>query len=87
MKSKYFRKSDAFQASRKPGDSWVWKSWKGAAQLIKEECKWQVGNGCTIKVWDDDWLPEDHQSRIFSAKPEGCAIVKIKNLMSQESEG
>lgn len=87
MKSKYFPKSNVLQASCKPWASWMWKSWQGAVKLIKGGCKWQVGNGFSIKVWEDDWLPTPHQSRILSAKPEGCTVVKVNDLMNQEKEG
>lgn len=87
MKSKYFPNSTALLASCKPWDSWMWKSWQGVVNLIKEGCKWQVGNGFSIKVWEDEWLPTPHQPRILSAKPEGCTVVKVKYLMRQEKKG
>lgn len=55
--------------------------------MIREECKWQVGNGCTIKIWEHDWLPLDHQPRIFSTKLAGCAVTKVKDLMCLDREG
>lgn len=35
IKSRYYPNTDVFQAVSKPSDSWLWNSWREAAQLIK----------------------------------------------------
>lgn len=88
MKCKYFPKSDVLNAPCKPWDSWVWKSWQGAAQMIKEGSGWwQVGNGVSIRVWEDDWLDMEHLRKPVSARPEGYNIKKVKDLFNQQAEG
>lgn len=58
LKHKYFPHTSIFQASSKPRDSWLWKSWLGTTNMIREGSSWQVGNGKTIKIWEDKWILE-----------------------------
>lgn len=86
LKSKYFPKSDIFQTIPKPRDSWLWKSQNKAKLLIREGIIWKVGNGCSIKDWEDKWLSEGRLGKPFTLKPAGCQIVRVKDLMNQEDE-
>lgn len=35
----------------------------------------------------DNWLSEGQWGKPFSPKPEGCPILRVKNLMNQEGVG
>lgn len=65
----------------------LWKSWNEANNLIKEGSSWKVGNGCNIKVWEDNWLTKCQEKKPFSPKPKGCTIQKVKNLLNREDGG
>lgn len=87
MRSRYFPKSDVFKAVSRPWDSWLWKSWKEVAQQINEGSRWQVDNGVSIKVWQDDWFFEGYLKRSITVKPEGCTSLSVKELINQKGEG
>lgn len=55
--------------------------------MIKESSSWKVGNGCSIRVWEDNWLPGDQWKKPFTPKPEGCMVQKAKNLLHTGKEG
>lgn len=55
--------------------------------MIKEENKWQIGNGSTVRVWEDNWFATGPLKRTVSPKPEGCSIPKVKYLLNQEGKG
>lgn len=87
MKSKYYPKSDLFQVPTKPRDSLVWKSWNEAKYLIQEGSSWIVGNGSSIRVWEDNWLVGGQWKKPISPKLAGCMVQKVKDLLHSGKEG
>ena len=37
--------------------SWAWKALKGVKSLLAKGTSRMVGNGDSILVWDDPWIP------------------------------
>lgn len=37
--------------------SFIWRSIFGARELLKEGLIWRVGDGRSIRIWGDRWLP------------------------------
>ena len=35
-------------------------------KIFKEGCRWQVGNGASIGIWTDKWLPKPSTFKLFS---------------------
>lgn len=64
LKAKYFPKSDFVNASLGNNPSFTWRSVMAAQHLVKKGLRWRVGNGESIKVWGDKWLPT---SSIYTA--------------------
>lgn len=87
IKSKYLPSIDIFQAGRRPSDSWFWKSWNGATNLLRECCRWQVGNGSRINIWENRWLKDDQIRKVSSIRPNTCMIHKVKDLLDSEKIG
>jgi predicted DNA-binding transcriptional regulator AlpA len=56
-KAKYFPSCSFLNAKIGSNPSFIWRSFLGARDLVKEGSKWKVGNGCSIRVWEDNWLP------------------------------
>lgn len=84
LKCKYFPNSSFLQVTSKQKDYWLWKSWVEAKQLIAEGCSWQVGNGLSIRVWDDRWLGEEEGKKIRFSMPEGCIVHRVMDLLHQD---
>lgn len=57
LKSKYFPNASVLEAQAKPGCSYTWRSISLGIETLKEGIVWCVGNGRSIKVWDDPWVP------------------------------
>lgn len=92
IKSIYYPRSDIFKTDSlkvkcKPSDSWMWKSWNSAVELIEEGSGWNVGNGASIKIWEDYWIPASQWKFPFTPRPEGCSINKVHGLMNQGGGG
>lgn len=57
MKEKYYKNGSLLEAKLGHGPSLVWRSLWSALGLIRAGVKWRVGDGRTIKIWKDSWLP------------------------------
>ncbi|OVA09429.1 Reverse transcriptase zinc-binding domain [Macleaya cordata] len=56
LKAKYFQNSSPFQVSIKSNSSWVWKGILKNIHSFKKHCIWEVGNGLSIHIWNDNWI-------------------------------
>ena len=48
-----------------PNSSYVWKSLMAAQPILKKGCCWRVGDGATIKVMADKWIPNHVTNRVL----------------------
>jgi hypothetical protein len=67
LKEKYFPRVSLLEAplGNKPS-SFTWRSiWK-SLKLLREGLIWRVGDGCSINLWGDCWLPSPHTYSIQS---------------------
>lgn len=87
LKQKYLPKCDIFQAKVPVQASWLWRSWASARYLLREGCRWRVGDGKSISVWEDSWLIANHMRKPISPKPEGSGVVKVFDLRNSAGEG
>lgn len=57
LKGKYFPRSHTFHKNREYNISWVWHNIKRGLEVIKQNSVWQVGNGRSINISLDNWIP------------------------------
>lgn len=62
----------------------IWLSTKG---VLDEGLRWRVGDGRSIKVWEDKWLPDSVRSKITSRLTVDCDITKVNELMEEQEVG
>ena len=56
-KARYFPRCSFLEAELGPNPSFVWRSLCAARELIIEGSQWQVGNGRSITINNQKWLP------------------------------
>lgn len=74
FKARYFLLSNFIDAVESPNRSFVWRSIMAALPILKTGCCWRVGNGYSIRVHWDRWIP-NHPTN------------KVLYLTNEESEG
>lgn len=63
--------------------SWVWKSIWGGKELIDKGMRHRVGDGKTIQVWKDKWIPGYEEGTVKSARKEGCSIERVEEPITE----
>ncbi|CAN0845734.1 Uncharacterized mitochondrial protein AtMg00310 [Linum grandiflorum] len=59
FKAKYFRQGDFLSARLGNRPSYVWRSILAAQQVVRKGCRWRLGDGRGIKIFEEPWLRDD----------------------------
>ncbi|KAM5583082.1 hypothetical protein ABKV19_003144, partial [Rosa sericea] len=62
-KARYFHSKTYWEASLGGAPSYSWRSILAARQVVELGSRWQIGNGATIAIWEDRWMPRPHGFR------------------------
>jgi hypothetical protein len=57
LKAKYFPQGSFLLSEVGTRPSFVWRSLLSAKELLMEGLVWRIGDGKSIKIWQDKWLP------------------------------
>ena len=58
LKARYFPHTDFLQAELGSKPSFAWRSLIAAQCVVREGCRWQIGNGDSARIWHNKWLPQ-----------------------------
>lgn len=80
LQANYFPDGDVLNAKAKRGMSYAWRSILSGMICLKRVVVWRVGDGSSIKIWEDPWLPREHTRRPFM--PCGnCLLKRVEELI------
>jgi hypothetical protein len=65
--------------------SLAWKSIFKARDLLEGGLRWRVGNGESIKIWGDRWLPSQATFRVQSPVDTLDHNARVCSLMNQDT--
>ena len=82
FKTKYFLRCDFLEAKDCQNSSYVWRSMLAAQPILKKGCYWRVGNGASIWVLKDCWLPNQPIKKILFQPKEEIWEWKVSNLIA-----
>lgn len=85
LKGKYFKKTGVLHSKKKSSASWIWKCILQGIEHIKKYSVWEVGNGFSINIWNDKWVPNREQPlvncTIFNSN-----ITLVSDLINQDTK-
>ncbi|KAL0413523.1 UNVERIFIED_CONTAM: putative mitochondrial protein [Sesamum radiatum] len=84
LKAKYFPRSHLFDATLGSRPSYTWRSMLAALPLLRSGCRWRVGTGSSVRVWQDPWLPRGTSFRVITPPPLGTPL-RVRDLILQHS--
>ncbi|CAJ2636059.1 unnamed protein product [Trifolium pratense] len=81
LKAKYFPNCDFFESSIGHNPSYVWRSIWSSKSLVKGGCRWTIGTGEHINIWEQHWLKEGMPLTTPYDMQRFGDITKVKDLM------
>lgn len=82
FKAKYFPKTNFFEANLGLNPSYAWCGIWEANKWLRKRCRWQIGDGSSIRLWLDPWVPGHNSLETFYQGSEvGIQDIKIKSLI------
>jgi hypothetical protein len=81
LKVKYFPKCCFLQAKPSQNMSYTWRNIQQAGWILKKGGLWNVGNGKSINIWVDNWLPDQEGHKTWSVKKEGSNCDYVADLI------
>ncbi|EEC76673.1 hypothetical protein OsI_14649 [Oryza sativa Indica Group] len=70
-----------FSGNASPG----WRGIEYGVELLKKGIIWRVGNGLSIRIWRDPWLPRDSTRRPITKKG-NCRLRWVSELLQENGE-
>ncbi|XP_038717940.1 uncharacterized protein LOC120011012 [Tripterygium wilfordii] len=85
LKARYFPHTSFLAASRGHSPSFVWSSMLAGREILMKGLHWRVGNGATISVWNDKWIPSSPNGLPESPIGGNDINLKVSKLIDSES--
>ena len=64
LKDKYYPNGDFWLANTGCRPSYAWRSILAGRELLQSGCQWRIGNGRSIAMWGDNWIPRSTTFKI-----------------------
>ena len=80
LRAKYYPHGDILKAGPKAGSSFTWQSIVAGIATFKRGHIWRVGNGESINIWLDPWIPTSPNMRVISPR-QGAVYTKVSELI------
>ncbi|CAL2232092.1 unnamed protein product [Prunus armeniaca] len=81
MKARYFKNCSILEAQLGHSSSYIWQSLCKARVIIEQGTRWRIGNGNSVRIWGDRWLPSSESFQISSAQAQGFEEAKVSFLI------
>lgn len=82
---KYCKYEDFLHCPERNAESHGWRGILVGRDLLVENMGWSVGDGKSIKAWDDPWLSLTSQGRPMGPAPEWCADISVSDLLGPDT--
>jgi hypothetical protein len=83
LKAKYYPRGQLQDTVFPRGASSSWQAIQHGLELLKKGLIWRIGNGQSIRIWRDPWIPRPHSFRPIS-KQRNCRIRRVSGFLSQQ---
>ena len=84
FKAKYFLRCEFVDANLGKNPSFAWRSILAAQAIIQNGKRWQVGNGHSIMIWKDKWVPSPSNYKVVSPIPNLPEDSRVAALIDEE---
>ncbi|KAL0408314.1 UNVERIFIED_CONTAM: putative ribonuclease H protein [Sesamum radiatum] len=85
LKARYFPKVDFMQAKKGYNSSYTWRSILEGRQVIEEGIKWRLGDGNSVRVWGDKWIPRPYTFQPITPASVFNPELRVAELIDKDS--
>ncbi|KAK6147624.1 hypothetical protein DH2020_018536 [Rehmannia glutinosa] len=82
LKARYFKHCDILEAPLGCKPSYIWRSLHWSKQILEEGLCWKVGNGESIEIFKDKWIPSRRQPW-SNPSVSNTQVTKVSELICQ----
>jgi hypothetical protein len=82
FKARYFPSSSFMEASIPNHSSFTWRSIAQARKVITMGSRWCVGDGESISIWNDKWIPTNGGQKVISPMSRLQENAKVRELFT-----
>ena len=72
-------------APNQANNSYAWQSVLKARSVISLSSRWRIGDGRTMKIWGDNWLPDQFSGKVISPQKSLPNNAKVYTLIDEEA--
>lgn len=80
LKGRYFPTMDLLKAEVRSSSSYFWKGFVWGLGLLKTGLRKQIGDGTTVRVLEDPWIPYLHTFKVLGFN-EFCKELKVSDCI------
>jgi hypothetical protein len=77
LRARYYPNGNILQASVVDEMEYIWRSVLKGIELLKKGIIWQIGDGRSIHIWNDPWIPRGTTRRPCSHR--GSHLIQWVN--------
>ncbi|XP_019172068.1 PREDICTED: uncharacterized protein LOC109167502 [Ipomoea nil] len=81
-RAKYYPNSSFFDAQLGSNPSFIWRSILEAQHTLKMGCRWRIGDGNSVNIWTDPWLPNSEFPFILTSMPDHPLVTSVASLIN-----
>ena len=82
-KAWYFPYCNVLKAKKGTNLSYAWRSIWQSLEVIRRGVRWRVGNGKSIHIWEDWWLPTPSTHKVISTPAKINDIPMVSSLIDE----
>ncbi|XP_042954744.1 uncharacterized protein LOC122291171 [Carya illinoinensis] len=87
LKAKYFHRAEFMKAKVGSNPSYLWRSFITGREVLKEGIFWCIGNGNSVRLWHDRWIPRPTSYTVQSLRKVLDDNSKVSCLIDQQGGG
>ena len=85
-RAKYHPTGDILGTKLGSNLSYAWRSIYNRLEVIRKGTRWRVGNGKTIHIWEDKWLPNPITYRVCSPQRDIDDFPMVLSLINEDTK-
>ncbi|GAA0176088.1 hypothetical protein LIER_29144 [Lithospermum erythrorhizon] len=85
LKAKYYPETSFWDASLRSNPSYAWRSILQSREILRKGCRWKVGDGHIVRIWQDSWVTDDKANELLSPPPTGFENARVSLFMDNHN--